>query len=270
MSKRKTSEASDTPTSLRASADSPSVCDGLDGLTGCRSGPAVSPARTFRAQAKERALLKASEADSGGIGLPLFNPTARRFCSLRTSLLCALAGLTTYSLVWREKATPAGRSWWVLGRSAHRTNETGCGSLRNWPTAKVATGDYCYSNGDHNRKVMNLSGAVKAEHTKNWPTPNERDYKDNGPTQGNRKSPNLGTIVNRDGQPDPANASTSGKLRDWSTPRADERSQRNSRDKGSALSHQVKIGNKGFINFGWVAQLMGYPDGWLDVSDENA
>lgn len=28
-----------------------------------------------------------------------------------------------------------------------------------------------------------------------WPTPNSRDWKDSGPTQGNRKSPNLGTVV---------------------------------------------------------------------------
>jgi hypothetical protein len=30
-----------------------------------------------------------------------------------------------------------------------------------------------------------------------WPTPNQRDWKDSGPTQGNRKSPNLGTMVHR-------------------------------------------------------------------------
>ena len=34
-----------------------------------------------------------------------------------------------------------------------------------------------------------------------WPTPNARDWKDTGPTQGKRKSPNLGTMVHGPDQP---------------------------------------------------------------------
>jgi hypothetical protein len=33
---------------------------------------------------------------------------------------------------------------------------------------------------------------------KNWPTANARDWKDSGPTQGNRQNPNLGTAVVKD------------------------------------------------------------------------
>jgi len=49
--------------------------------------------------------------------------------SLRTSVLCGLAGLTESRLTWRLKDTPSGRLWWVLGRSGPRTDESGSGSL---------------------------------------------------------------------------------------------------------------------------------------------
>ena len=39
---------------------------------------------------------------------------------------------------------------------------------------------------------MSLQSAAKW-----WPTPNKRDWKDSGATQGNRHSPNLGTAVHR-------------------------------------------------------------------------
>ena len=51
--------------------------------------------------------------------------------SLRTSLLLKLAELTPYSLVWRRQVTQQKRSWWVLGRRAHRTDGSGSGL---WPT----------------------------------------------------------------------------------------------------------------------------------------
>jgi len=50
---------------------------------------------------------------------------------------------------------------------AHRTGAKGCSS---WPTAKVQTGDYQYSSGDHAKPVLNLEGAAKA-----WATPRARD-----------------------------------------------------------------------------------------------
>jgi hypothetical protein len=46
------------------------------------------------------------------------------------------------------------------------------------------------------RYGLNLSDKVIAE--ANWPTANARDWKDSGPTQGNRQNPNLGTAVVKD------------------------------------------------------------------------
>lgn len=42
--------------------------------------------------------------------------------------------------------------------------------VTHWQTPKVATGDYCYSNGNHDKPVLNLEGQVK-----NWVTPMATD-----------------------------------------------------------------------------------------------
>ena len=48
--------------------------------------------------------------------------------SLRTFLASRISALTKSSPEWRRSATPAGRSWWVLAISGHRTSgkESGC------------------------------------------------------------------------------------------------------------------------------------------------
>jgi len=51
-----------------------------------------------------------------------------------------------------------------------------------------------------------------------WASPQARDWKDSGPTQGNRKSPNLGTQCA--GLVAPESPSTHGKPQDWPTPTA--------------------------------------------------
>ena len=43
---------------------------------------------------------------------------------------------------------------------------------RYWPTAKVESGQYCYSGGDHNKPVLNLDGAARQ-----WPSPGANDFK---------------------------------------------------------------------------------------------
>jgi len=74
-------------------------------------------------------------------------------------------GSTMFSLTWKAKATPLRRQICQLAASAHRTGDSGFGGR---PTPKVATGDYQYANGDRNKKVLNLSGAVKLA---TWATP---------------------------------------------------------------------------------------------------
>lgn len=142
-----------------------------------------------KAQASEPQTPQPTAAASGGKCSELseaFDPDtwlSKMFprCGLaeRMRLLRALKGRATVFSVqlisgrsWTLslKRTSLGRSWWVLGRSARRIEETECGL---WPTATV--------NGNHNRKGASensgdgLSTAVKEDY---WSTPqaHERDH----------------------------------------------------------------------------------------------
>ena len=55
---------------------------------------------------------------------------------LRTFLASEAGGRTGFSVIWKRSATPAGRSWWVLGMPARRTGGRGCGW---WPKPYMPT-----------------------------------------------------------------------------------------------------------------------------------
>jgi hypothetical protein len=96
-----------------------------------------------------------------------------------------------------------------------------------------------------------------------WPTPNARDWKDSGPKQGNRKSPNLGTAVH---WPTPA-------TRDYKGANGFETTQRKiSEGKRAQMGQlpnavQQELGRPigGTLNPSWVEWLMGWPLGWTDL-----
>lgn len=215
------------------------------GPTTCHSGRADSPARTSPRRARGRGS-RASDPACGGSFFDLLTPVGRHGCSLRTSLLSELAELTTCSLRWRESATPAGRSWWVLGRSERSTSETASGS---WPTAtssgfEAADLDRLLERREQCKKTarngngfgLTINQAVRLHEAGMWPTPATRDWKDKGsePAAQARKSPCLPAAAHLAGQRDQANPSTDGKP-------------------------------QGSLNSRWVAQLMGYPSDWCDV-----
>jgi len=121
------------------------------------------PVPTLAALEKARAY-KASKADCGlrcGGSLEKFD---RNGCWLRMFLLCEAEAATGYSLTWKRKVTPAGRAWWVLGRSARRTKGIGCGS---WPTATRADANGHAQTADNPTPGQTggttLVGAVKAQ-----------------------------------------------------------------------------------------------------------
>ena len=99
-------------------------------LTALNCFPAASPARIYAVQAAEPGLT-AQEADFGLSRFALSRKPSPDLSSLRTSLICGLLGLTSYSLAWKDLGTPQNRSWWVLGRLARPRTVRGFGS---WPT----------------------------------------------------------------------------------------------------------------------------------------
>ena len=154
----------------------------------------------------------------------------RRTC--QDSLLSSLMALTGLSLKWKPRDISASRLLWVLGRSAHRTGGTACGSSGDWKTPRAnESGQYQYDQGDKTKPRPTLTGQVKE-----WPTPRARDVK--GQSQRGKDAPGdcLPNAV-LFGPPDPASLNTHGRPR-------------------------------GSLNSRWVAQLMGFPSDWCDLPTE--
>jgi len=222
----------------------------------------ASPARTFPAPG--RAPVSAGSAPGcGGRCGASSRPCDPLGCWLRTSLLSGLAGLTTRSLRWKDSGTPAGRSWWVLGRSEPRTGGTGCGSSDEWNTPKASNGDRPVIHHPERKDggQPNLPAQVLA-----WNTPRSRDWKRGGkdclepqeatwPTPRSadaNRGPDYGATENHDGggnllgriksgPPAPESPSTDGSRPDWL---------------------------RGSLNPDWVATLMGYPPDWCHLPAE--
>jgi hypothetical protein len=136
-----------------------------------------------------------------------------------------------------------GGKLYLLPKSAHRTCARDSGSLLPTPTANTYGSNQGGAAGRTGKVLYSLESMAKRGM---FPTPNSRDWKDTGVTQGNRKSPNLGTVVARM-YPTPTKSSANG-----------------------AGSHgtggdnlQTVIGGK--LNPTWVEWLMGWPLGATDL-----
>ena len=168
-----------------------------------------------------------------------------------------------------------------------------------WPTAtsSIDSGSAGYSTESGRHSGTTLTDAANGL----WASPQARDWKDSGPTQGNRDTLNLGTQASRvaiglpakrAGLLAPDSPSTSGKLVAWPTPRSEESYQgdeaaRAFKDAGftqpkvragksrsgpgstfdtTLTTAIVASGTRGSLNPAWVSQLMGFPTGWLAAS----
>lgn len=144
-------------------------------------------------------------------------------------------------------------------------------TLNQWPTPRSEDSE---QTGAHAGVTDTLTSKARQD----WFTPQGRDWKDTGPSQGNRKDVNLGVQAHRcAGPPAPARRSTSGKRRDWCTPvmPAGGRTNRNeTRQDEPLFQGQIReetTGDRhhsGQLNPAWVTQLQGLPDGWLDLPEE--
>ena len=98
---------------------------------------------------------------------------------------------TRCCLTWKLSATPRNRLLFRLVVSTPPTDETGSAL---WPTVRShEVGDYQYDRGDHSKKRMTLTGAVKEPDL--WPTPREQSATGASWAPGRQGSPDLQTMV---------------------------------------------------------------------------
>lgn len=197
------------------------------GPTTAPSGPAPAPASLSPRQAKEAGLLT-----SGTCGLTgsTSSSTASRAMSLslasrlrpRTDSL----GSTLFTLTWKDRATPSGRSIFALRASGRRTSDSDSSS---WPAQK---GYNEAGNTDSSRRTVALVGP--------WATPTTRDHKD-GACQEQLQA---GTV--------PVNAllGRQALLTGWPTPNANKNT-KNSKDPKRLRENGVQTA---LADAAWLAQ----------------
>ena len=221
----------------------------------------ASPAKT----SAQRVRVKDSPAVVQGLFLRCCELLGRR--NLRLSSRKTVRDCVPVVLAPSSKNLPAwgltfDGACWELGTSVRLIEETECGSLLPTPTASHYGTRNNGKRGDG--ATYKTAGApslqTMAKHG-TWPTPNARDWKDTGPSQGNRKSPNLGTAVHNWPTPTAGDAKSSG--RRLSNPNITAHA-------GTSLTDAVNGGPTtpptGKLNPSWVeSYLMMWPLGWTVV-----
>ena len=193
---------------------------------------------------------------TGGSGMKLleYYKLANRNGSLLKMLKVLLASRTAYSskivsLAWKLKVTKYNRLLFQLVPKTHHTKEIEYGSSENlWPTPRasdveggvvkdvqIVNGRFFRLNEKGEKWGVKLRDAVNhTENTRLWPTPAARDYK--GGYIGGRY---------KDGKPNNNTLDTQVQF----------------------VSNQKKEQKQ--LSANWVTWLMGYPEGYLDISTEN-
>ncbi len=117
-------------TSSQASARGRTRCVSPVGRTTARSGPAV--ARASRSARPAAGLDLPTSGTSGLSGSASSRSAALASClASRLQAATALTGSTLFTLTWKVRTTPSGRSISALRASVRRTSGSACGS---WPT----------------------------------------------------------------------------------------------------------------------------------------
>jgi hypothetical protein len=169
---------------------SPGLADGLtpsgslDGPTTDPSGPVPVPASRSRRRGSKAA---SPTTDTSGLSSSSSSPSASLMLSLASRLQArtAFSGSTLYSLIWKERATPQGRSISALRASVRRTSASGSGgSDTGWPTpvAQPANGTpEAFQQRKRNAQARGvkmgdtISDIAMVAQLSGWPTPVKED-----------------------------------------------------------------------------------------------
>lgn len=193
-----------------------------------------------------------------------------------------LSGLTLFSMTWKTRRTPAGRSISALRASVRRTSDNAC---TGWPspvTNDAKDSEYTYANGDHSRPSLKLGGAARLA---SWPTPTGRD------TRGARSPEEINAL--RPTGHAPSVLVETAQLASWATPaRRDYRfanakpwKERGGGSRGEQLNNQAvhlvasgetqsgsnaPTAKSGQLNAAFSRWLQGFPKEWDEASPNYA
>ena len=177
MSDRKISAAMRSVTFLQESADGASPSAYRCGRTIDMFGAAPAPASpSALPDGARRPMTNATcglrgflSSRSGALQLSLESRLRRRLDG---------AGSTLFSLIWKRKATPAGRPYYQLAASARRTSDSGFGS---WPTPTQHDAE---RGGQEKRATTERHGSNLQDFALTaWNTPRATEGSNGGPNQ---------------------------------------------------------------------------------------
>ena len=175
-----TSEPSPSATSSPESADGHTPCALLDGPTTGLCGLARAPASRSRSQAKAPELkTPVTSGPTSTASSPPADPLSSWESKLRERL--GTDGSMEFALIWKELATPGGRSIFRLSRSTPRTfASASTGSPQTWrtPTVGMVNADrsanplkYAQQKVERGQTIT----LVDDVHLATWRSPNTRD-----------------------------------------------------------------------------------------------
>ena len=204
-------------TSLPASADGASPSDSPDGMMTDLFGQALAPVSP--SVPPERARRPMTNATCGLRGF-LSSPSATLQSSLESKLKRRLDGdgSTLFSLIWRQKATPAGRPYFQLVASGLRISDNDAGS---WPTpcAQPSNGEpeaflerKRRSIARGSRMGVSLTDLGMVAKLASWPTPRAEDSESSGMRHGRGVADTLTAVASQ------ASPRATPQARDWKGP----------------------------------------------------
>ena len=156
------------------SVDGVTPYDLQDGLTTGRSGRGVAPANLSATQAGGE-VSRTSDISGQNFSESLSSAALTQSLVSRLHQKSALLGSTLYTLTWKERITPSGRSIPALRASVRRISDNGC---TGWPTPNASNTKGAYADvekylarKDAGRQ-NNLQDVVRIA---GWPTPTTAD-----------------------------------------------------------------------------------------------